>query len=156
MWLWSPDRGIRADRLEEWTAELRAMNPKERPAHAGSLLWEGFLRSSSRLPSRIVAVVSRRRSRELPLLNPYDLLRDADIVAIGTDGAELPVQWDPETDSLSFLSGYLDDDTRAWVHHMPPMERGDNVTFLFEIKAGSPPITPHSVRIYSLPGHSLA
>ena len=92
VWLWSPDGRIRADRLDEWTDVLRAMKPKERPAHAGSLLWEGILRSSSRLPSRIVAVVSRPRSPELTSRNPYNLLRDAEIIAVGQDGAELPVQ----------------------------------------------------------------
>ena len=113
---------MRSDRLEEWTAELRAMKPKERPAHAGSLLWEGVVRALSRVPGRIIAVASRPQSPELPLVNSYSLLRDAEIVAIGHDGTELPVRWDPGTDSLSFLTGYFDHRTRAWVHHMPPTE----------------------------------
>lgn len=43
--LYSADPEVRAERREEWLRHVRDMTPAERPAHAGSLLWEGVLRS---------------------------------------------------------------------------------------------------------------
>jgi hypothetical protein len=76
--------------------------------------------------------------------------QDVDFVAIGEDGATMPVEWDSERGSLSFTSSYLDSETGTWVHHVQPHDLGSNLTLLLELKVGSPPESRHSGRIYVL------
>jgi DNA-binding transcriptional MerR regulator len=52
--LYSADPQVRAEKQEEWLRLVRDMNPIERPAHAGSLLWRGVQRRMQRRAGTVV------------------------------------------------------------------------------------------------------
>jgi hypothetical protein len=75
-WCYTPDREERARKREEWLRVLDDMRPRERPGHAGSLLWVGL----RRLPSRVLYRCMYRLGRGSAL---YDSLLIVRIVGLG-------------------------------------------------------------------------
>jgi hypothetical protein len=111
-WLYSADPERRTRRREEWLAQLADMDPSERPAQAGSMLWVGL----KRLPGRALETQPLRRPWAVPaaattLTSRQDLLGITPIEfeqlvrrlfeAIGMDSWVTRMSWDDGIDAVA-------------------------------------------------------